>query len=335
MPQQAIFSVADPSEVGAIRRAAQRLADVHALSATAAGAVAIVASELATNLSRYATNGRIFLRALPPADGAIIEVLSVDDGPGLDPQRALQDGYSTGGTAGNGLGAVRRLSGEFDLFSAPGSGTVVLARIGEDTERRRRFTWGVAQTAALHETVSGDAWRVAEDAAGLSVLMADGLGHGEQAAIAARAVAGAFDAEPFVAPQLVCERAHLAAQGTRGAAVSAARIAGTTLRYAGVGNIAGTVIEGQKGRGLANQNGTVGLQVRRVQEFEYNWGPGSLLVLHSDGLHHRWALDTYRGLAVRHPSVIAAVLHRDCLRGRDDATVVVVKQPGSAEKMHD
>ena len=71
-----------------------------------------------------------------------------------------------------------------------------------------------------------------------------------------------------------------------------------------------------------------------MQEFEYNWGPGSLLVLHSDGLSNRWSLDAYPGLVMRHPSVIAAVLHRDFYRGRDDATVVVVKERTVAERMH-
>ena len=339
MSAQATFAVADPSQVGAVRRAALRLAQTSGLSETVSGAVAIVASELATNLSRYATGGHVFLRAV--ADGTntstahpAVEVLSVDTGPGLDPLRALQDGYSTGGTSGNGLGAVRRLSTEFDLYSAPGTGTVVLARVTDPSHRRARFSWGAVATCAPHETVSGDAWRVVTGADGLALMMADGLGHGEHANVAAEAVASAFEADPFAAPQQVCERAHRAAQGTRGAAIGVARIAGASLRYAGVGNISGSIVTGPQSRGLASQNGTIGAQVRRVQEFEYNWGPGALLVLHSDGLTNRWSLDRYPGLVARHPSVIAAVLHRDFLRGRDDATVVVVRDTGVEEQGH-
>ena len=47
--------------------------------------------------------------------------------------------------------------------------------------------------------------------------------------------------------------------------------------------------------------------------------------MHSDGLSSRWSLDEYQGLITRHPAVIAGVLYRDCLRGRDDATIVVMR----------
>ena len=47
-----------------------------------------------------------------------------------DVNRCLGDGYSTGGTAGTGLGAVRRMSVEFDIHSVPGEGTVVMSRVG-------------------------------------------------------------------------------------------------------------------------------------------------------------------------------------------------------------
>ena len=62
------------------------------------------------------------------------ELLAIDQGPGMrDVDACMRDGHSTAGTAGCGLGAVLRLSGTFDLFSAPGQGTVVLSR----TERVR------------------------------------------------------------------------------------------------------------------------------------------------------------------------------------------------------
>ena len=98
------------------------------------------------------------------------------------------------------------------------------------------------------------------------------------------------------------------------------------VRYAGVGNISGSILGGPSNRGLSSQNGTIGVQVRRVQEFQYEWPPRGVLVMHSDGLTNRWSLDAYQGLAARHPAIIAAALYRDCLRGRDDATVVVVKK---------
>jgi hypothetical protein len=47
--------------------------------------------------------------------------------------------------------------------------------------------------------------------------------------------------------------------------------------------------------------------------------------MHSDGISSQWQLDPYPGLRITHPGLVAGVLFRDFWRGRDDATVVVVK----------
>jgi hypothetical protein len=98
--------------------------------------------------------------------------------------------------------------------------------------------------------------------------------------------------------------------------------ANSTVNYAGVGNISGVVI-GEKSRGMVSHNGTLGVQLLRAQQFDYEWPQGSHVVMHSDGMSARWSLATYPGLSRRHPAVIAAVLYRDHVRPRDDVTVVV------------
>jgi hypothetical protein len=100
-----------------------------------------------------------------------------------------------------------------------------------------------------------------------------------------------------------------------------------TLRFAGVGNIAGVVWTATGSRGLASHNGIVGHNMRRHQAFTTPWSPEAVVVLHSDGLQTRWRLDAYPGLARRQPSLIAGVLYRDFTRGRDDVTVLVVAAP--------
>jgi serine/threonine-protein kinase RsbT len=81
----------------------------------------VAVSELATNLVRYAQNGRI---AVAPTNqdgrtGVLIEC--VDDGPGIDNiEEALRDGFSTGGGLGHGLPGTRRLMDEFEISSGPG-----------------------------------------------------------------------------------------------------------------------------------------------------------------------------------------------------------------------
>jgi hypothetical protein len=63
-----------------------------------------------------------------------------------------------------------------------------------------------------------------------------------------------------------------------------------------------------------------------VQTFTYPWPAGALLVLASDGISTHWSLDAYPGLRHRDPVLVASVLYRDFVRGRDDATVVVARE---------
>ena len=97
------------------------------------------------------------------------------------------------------------------------------------------------------------------------------------------------------------------------------------MRYAGLGNIAASIVSPRESKSLISYNGIAGHEARKIQEFGYEWPADALLVVHSDGLSARWDLSRYPGLAVRDPSVVAGVLYRDFSRGRDDALVVVVR----------
>jgi anti-sigma regulatory factor (Ser/Thr protein kinase) len=325
-------TVSEPSQVGQARRAAARLTEGSKFPEKARGKVAVIATELATNLLRYGRNGRLFLQSVQSSDRTYIELLAIDSGPGIpDVHRSMQDGISTGGTPGTGLGAVRRMSDDFDIYSAPGHGTLVLSRVNA---RQRpgpapAYHWAAISTVAPGETVCGDVWRAAEVEGELAVMVADGLGHGPSAAEASNRAAALFDeASPAAAgPAAFCTRAHQLLAGSRGAALAIAHISVSgRVRYAGVGNIAGALVGRTKSQGLASQNGTIGVNARSAKEFEYDWPDCGVLIMHSDGLTGRWSLDAHQGLAARHPAVIAGMLYRDCLRGRDDATIVVVKK---------
>ncbi len=326
--------VSETSQVGEARRTAALIADRAGLGETERGKLAIVVTELANNLVRHANGGgEILLRALATPGGGV-EVLSIDRGPGMaDVAACMRDGYSTGGTAGQGLGAVRRQSSTFDIHSAQPAGTVVLARVNANSPAGAiaappEFDWAVVCVPAPGEVACGDAWRVSTSPGRLSLLLADGLGHGPLAADAAETGAAAFDADPFAAPAATLEAAHTKMHGTRGGAVAAALIdlAARSMRFAGVGNISGSIVSGPDSRGTFSHNGTAGVQVRKVQEFDYPWPPAGMLVMHSDGLQARWSFDKYPGLTQRHPAVVAGLLYRDFARGRDDLTVAVVRE---------
>jgi anti-sigma regulatory factor (Ser/Thr protein kinase) len=319
--EQSRHVIEDESQIGEARRVAQRLASAYGLDATLTGRVAIAATELATNLIRHGRGGELLMQPLICAGGEVIELLAIDRGRGMsDVDRCMNDGYSTAGTAGTGLGAVKRLSCEFDIHSVPGEGTAVMSRVGAAPASR----FGAISIAVKGEIECGDAWALAQDTQTISLMVVDGLGHGSFAAAAAESALQSFAAAPAETPRAAIERAHRALSGTRGAAAAVARITGRSLSYAGVGNISGYMIENEKSQGLVSHNGTLGLTMSRLQQFEYERPADSVVVMHSDGLSARWDLRKNPQLRARHPAVIAAVLYRDHARARDDATVVVL-----------
>jgi anti-sigma regulatory factor (Ser/Thr protein kinase) len=310
----------DSSKVGEARRAAHTLANFE-FSAEIAGKVAIAATELANNLLLHARGGELLIQILGDEDSAAVELLAIDRGPGMDDvERCLRDGYSTAGTPGTGLGAVRRLATEFDIHSAPGEGTIVMARFGNAGGIRH----GAVNVALEGEIECGDAWSLKQDSQGLALFVIDGLGHGTFAAEAARVAVGAFEINPFAQPQEIMVRANGLMSKTRGGAGASARVIGDKVSYSGVGNISGVLISHGKSQGLVSHNGTLGLNQRRTQQFEYHREPGALLIMHSDGVSARWDLKHRADLLARHPAIIAAALYREHGRERDDATVVVV-----------
>jgi anti-sigma regulatory factor (Ser/Thr protein kinase) len=313
------YLIDDSSKVGEARRAAHALANFE-LKAGLADKVSIAATELANNLLLHARGGELLIQTLGTDTSKVVELLAIDRGPGMtDVSRCMSDGYSTGGTPGTGLGAVRRLAREFDIYSAPGEGTIVMARFGATNLRL-----GAVSVAMPGEIECGDAWDIVTDANGTAVIVVDGLGHGTFAAEAARTCISAFQSAPDEAPRDILQRAHRSMSKTRGGGAAVARFSNRSLAYAGVGNISGYLVSAEKSQGLVSHNGTLGLNHRPAQQLEYGVAPGALLIMHSDGLSARWDLRQNPGLMRAHPALIAAALYRDHGRNNDDATVVVI-----------
>jgi hypothetical protein len=164
-------------------------------------------------------------------------------------------------------------------------------------------------------------------AAGPTLLMVDGSGHGPLAALAVTAARQAFESNPGLDCTRLMEDIHRALAPTRGAAVGLARIdlASRLVRFVGVGNISAALYSQGTLRRMVSHNGTAGHIAPRIREFTYPWGGDATVILHSDGLSAKWDLDAYPGLAASHPSLIAGVLFRDYRRGRDDASIVVMR----------
>lgn len=329
--------VPDESHVGSARRAAAMLA--AGLDEVVAGRLSIVVTELATNLARHATQGEILLSAVDRG----VEVISLDRGPGItDLRRALEDGFSTGGTSGTGLGAVRRQADVFDVYTQPGHGTVIVCRVmargayasntprAADARQGRGLDGAVVCVPVAGEEACGDGWATYARPDGTSlVMMVDGLGHGPLAAAAADAATALFGkyAASF-SPTQIIEAMHLALRPTRGAAVAVAWLdpAAHSIRFSGVGNISASIVSVGQSQSLVSVNGIVGHHMGRTREFEYAWPEDAMLIMHSDGLTARWSLTSMPGVLSRDPGIAAGVLYRDEARGRDDVTVLAVRR---------
>ena len=331
MTNAVVLSVLECSQVGEARRLAVALARQLGFNETERGKIGIIVTELANNLVRHAQEGLLILQEISNHNRLGIEILALDKGPGMQNiSECLRDGFSSTGTSGNGLGAISRLSTLFQIHSVPGLGTALLSQLWTNLANnpKEKLELSVICLPITGESISGDAWASSQSIDRSLLLVVDGLGHGVMAAAAAAEAIRVFREQVHLNPKAIIEVAHAALQRTRGAALAIAEInfEQQTVRFAGVGNISGTVLSITGTSRMVSHNGTVGHEVRKIQEFTYPWHPTGILIMHSDGLSSRWQLDRYPGLAAKHSSLIAGVLYRDFKRHRDDVTVLVARE---------
>jgi anti-sigma regulatory factor (Ser/Thr protein kinase) len=329
-PQHA-FSITHTSDIAAARRAGQRMAVAIGLDEVRAGRLALLISEAATNILKHAVDGRLFLSQARQGELRGIDVIALDRGPGIgNLAHALRDGVSSVGTAGTGLGAMRRLAEEFDAYAPRDKGSAFYMRIWNGVAAPSKISSGALCVPIAGEDENGDAWAMAHHRGGVGLMSVDGLGHGADAAVAAHAALITLAARPALGPAAQIDACHHALRATRGAALAVAQLdyASDELRFAGIGNISACIIDGEARKQMVSHNGIVGHNMRKVQEFTHPCPPGALIILHSDGISNSWDLASYPGLSACNPALIAAVLLRDFGRARDDASVLVVRYLG-------
>jgi anti-sigma regulatory factor (Ser/Thr protein kinase) len=329
--------VEEQSQTADARRVARTLALDIGFDESLGEHVAIVVTEACTNLLKHASHGELLLRVIGDDSPSVagLELLALDKGPGISNlERSLTDGFSTGGSAGQGLGAIMRLSSETDFYTEPGRGSAVLARWRNKSARRTAVKPSSAlQVGAVNvckpgQDVCGDSWGAEESGDVSTFLMADGLGHGLEAKTAAIEAVRMLRLTPDLSPGALLDRAHMALRSSRGAAVAVARIDrfDNTVTFAGMGNISGHIYSGTKSsQHMVSVHGTAGFQTPKIKEFRYPWPANGILVMYSDGLSSSASLEGHPGLAQRDPALIAGVLYRDFARGNDDATAMVAK----------
>ncbi|MET9496138.1 ATP-binding protein [Streptomyces sp. NPDC006552] len=283
----------------------------------------VLTSELAGNLLRHAVGGAVYVQRHPQGGG--IDVVAVDRGPGMTrPDRAMVDGYSTTGTLGSGMGALRRLADELTLRTLPGAGTLICARFLHPDAGPARADVGLLCLPLLGEDECGDSAAVADAPGGRTAAVVDGLGHGAEAAEASAAAVRVFHEGPErPLPELLAAMDR-ALRGGRGAAVGLIRLRPGTLEHCGVGNIR-LLLVGHDGTGprAAGQPGVVGWNMPRPRPVTLPMPDTSAAVLHSDGIAARWAETATPFLLGLPPRLLAAALGHGYRSVRDDATALV------------
>lgn len=323
------------------QRIAVKLARELGFDRIAVEEIAIVVSEIASNLVKHnARNGRIICAAAADDDRKGMEIISLDSGPGIpDIELAIEDGHSTRGTMGGGLGAVNRMVDEFEIISknpcaqdinGSKQGTRIVCRkwLPRQTKPEisgvSKLRFSVMARPMPGEAVSGDGYfiKTYDDIHFMALI--DGLGHGEKAHKAAES-ATAFIKDNYK-KELgdIFQGVHRACRRTRGVAMLVCRIdlVQKKLYYAGIGNVTMRVFHSIEPIHPTNYNGIVGVAMRKVRVFEYPW-EGGMIVMQTDGIKSRWNINDIPQFRNSSSVEIATALMKRFGRDNDDATVIV------------
>ncbi|OIN61036.1 ATP-binding SpoIIE family protein phosphatase [Arsenicibacter rosenii] len=334
---QHAFNASDRSYLSFLKREIHQLAVQTGFSGQRLAEIDLIIAELTSNLIKHAGGGEILVRPLGETTFHGIELISIDNGPGMsNPARMMEDGISTTNTLGHGLGSIRRLSDFFDLYTLPNWGTIVVCRIHLPNFRAPQANptrIGSLLLPKAGEKVCGDGFAVKYVARTLHVFLADGLGHGPEADAATQLAIKTFQASSSQDPVLILREIHQAVLKTRGLVGTVGildPLAGN-WKLCGIGNITSR-LSGPNlldlPKTFMSYNGILGGNLpRTMNEQVAPYQRGQTLIMASDGLRSRW--ETSRLVAIRQhdPAVLAAALYKDFSRKTDDASVLIVQTP--------
>lgn len=124
--QDDTLSVQSSDDIIKARQLVRDCAAAQGLSLVDQTKLVTAASELARNTLVHGGGGTMCLEAVTSNGRRGVKATFTDQGPGIpDIAQAMQDGFTTGGGLGMGLGGSKRLVNEFDIQSKPNKGTTV------------------------------------------------------------------------------------------------------------------------------------------------------------------------------------------------------------------
>jgi len=301
--------------------------------------ISILVSELANNIVKFPMEGKIVINTFSYDHKTGIDIVSIDHGKGIENiEIALRDGYSTSGSMGAGLGAVKRLSDEFDIYSQPQNPiysetkpiTVVFARKWlnkPSTVKNFESKIGYITRPLPGFDENGDAIYVSQSGNEIFAAVIDGIGHGYEASIASQLAWDYLNKNKNEQPETLLRDLHDALYHTRGVVIAIAKINKSEKKmiYSGIGNISASVYNSPVSVHPVTMNGTLGRIINHVKAYEYEWIPRSILTMYSDGISTKFDMAYYSQLQLQHPGLIAHVVFNGYSKEIDDASILIIQ----------
>lgn len=192
--------------------------------------------------------------------------------------------------------------------------------------------WGVATLTLAGQTESGDRHVVKPFPNGVLVAAADGLGHGEEAAAAAKLAVRLLERYAHEAVIGLLQRCHEHLRETRGVALSLASFRGpdSVMTWLGVGNVEGILLRAaanpkDRRESLVLRGGVVGGQLPPLRASVVPVMPGDTLIFATDGI--RGGFGDRLTLGEPAQRLADQILARQAT-GTDDALVLVARYLG-------
>jgi anti-sigma regulatory factor (Ser/Thr protein kinase) len=328
------YKIDDRSLIAFIKREIHNLSLQLGFTPHRAGETDIIVAELTSNLIKYANGGELLYRATIEEEQNMIEIYCLDKGIGFDNlAKIMNDGYSSSNTLGQGLGAIKRLSNDFQIYSIKNWGCVQYVRICAKNDSvlpvlKKGLNYNAIAVNYPGEKVCGDGYHVKFSKKGFQIFVGDGLGHGENANEAVQLALKAFKQSLESDPAEILRDIHSSVKKSRGLVATIATVDYNSEVWAicGIGNINTRIFDGLENKTYAPYNGIIGHNIpRTLNNTIVPYKRHQIIVMHSDGLRTRWNLNDMASIFKQGAGVIAASLYKENLRGTDDATILVGK----------
>lgn len=312
-------------DIGRARRAVVNFSQELGMSARNLSDIAIIATELATNLVRHANRGGVIHYSGSPDQGLTLE--TSDDGPGItNVENSMKDGVSSKGSLGGGLGAVQRLADHFSLETGE-QGTKIVVGKYLDSQMKQSLSVGVYSRPYPGFIRNGDGFFIHQKPTRNVIGLFDGVGHGELAYQAANILLHSLKDHYKLSLEQMVQHSHQRLRGSRGTVLFLAVITKSELKYIGIGNIEAFLgMDGVQPKRLMSYRGVLGANFPEMKVMTLPWKPGSWLLTYTDGIVERWKSLEPFFIQGGDPGMVCRQIVQNYGRNNDDASVLIARE---------